>query len=115
MLPGRTLFTVVIEVLVLSMAIFVSNIMKLQKVSELQSLVQKVKWEKTCCAMILFFFLTFKLSVGSKMQKAFKLLYKYIRSYLLSSICYSVLTYCCWEGISQADISWIDLLLKALK
>ena len=46
MLPSRTLFTVVIEVLVLSMAIFLTNIMKIRKVSELKSLVQKVKWEK---------------------------------------------------------------------
>lgn len=119
MLPGRTLFTVVIEVLVLSIAIFVTNIMKLWKVSDLYSLVWKVKWEKLgsnlWCHGVFFFFLILKLSIWPKMQKAFKLLYKYIRRCLLSSICDSVLKHCCWEGISQVDIIWIDLLLKALK
>lgn len=51
----------------------------------------------------------------AKNAESFKLLYKYIRSCLLSYICYVILKYCCWEGISQVDIIWIDLLLKALK
>lgn len=47
MLLGRTLFTVVMELLVLSIAaIFETNIMKICKVSSWYGLAQEVKWEK---------------------------------------------------------------------